>query len=218
MTNELSTKKMTINDWVFRIKLPQKASRPSRVLLMLHGHLGNENAMWVLANPIPEDYAIVAPRAPLKLGDGQYSWHKISPQWPDLSTYNQLADELLLRVKTWQTENQLEVNQYDLMGFSQGAALAYALSILHPTKIRKIAALAGFIPETWKSQIADVSLKNQVFFISHGKQDEIVPISKAREAAQLIQTLGAQVTFCEAETGHKLSANCFNGLGDFFST
>jgi predicted esterase len=89
---------------------------------------------------------------------------------------------------------------------------------LHPTKIRKIAALAGFIPETWKNQMADVSLKNQIFFISHGKQDEIVPIRKAREAAQLIQMHGAHVTFCEADTGHKLSANCFNGLGDFFST
>ena len=127
-------KKVEINNWTFRIRQPATENDYPRVLLLLHGHLGNENAMWILTKPLPKSYVMLAPRAPINTGPDQYSWHKIGPQWPDIEVYRDITNQLLSRVNSWVDNNQLDVAQYDLMGFSQGAVLAYALALLHPKK------------------------------------------------------------------------------------
>ncbi len=209
---------VTIDGWPFTFKQPQKEAAQNRLLLLLHGHLGNENVMWILTKSIPSSYALLAPRAPVELGPGQYSWHAIQPQWPALhSTYHDLAVELLERVDAWVKKNAPDVNRYDVMGFSQGTVMAYALNFLFPEKIGKVAAIAGFIPRVWQKELEDVNLQGRSYFIAHGTKDELVPIARAREAAAWLKEKGADVQFCSAETGHKLGANCFNGLGDYFS-
>lgn len=208
--------KFLIKEWTFRIKQPSKKDGPSRLLLLLHGHLGNEKSMWILTNRLPETYTFIAPRAPVKMGEDQYSWHEITPQWPDLDHYHELAEQLLERVNSWCNENNMVCDRLDVMGFSQGAVMAYALAFLYPKKIGKVAALASFLPEVWKPDIEPDSAKNKSFFIAHGTDDDIIPIQKALNAAKWLEENGANVTFCKADIGHKLSADCFKGLGEFF--
>jgi len=209
--------KVIIDDWTFRIRKPsEQRGDLTKVMILLHGHLGNENAMWILTNPLPEDYLLIAPRAPVKLGKDQYSWHKIRPQWPDLDAYQQISKDLLRRVDSCSEKQGIQMKCFDLMGFSQGAALAYALALLHPEIICRVAALAGFIPQAWKDRSHAPKLENIKFFIAHGTRDEMVPIEKGRSAATWLEGQGAQVNFCEADIGHKVSANCFKGLGKFF--
>lgn len=205
-----------IDHWPFRIRQPAKQTEETRVLLLLHGHLGNENVMWILTQPLPDAYIMLAPRAPVKTGPEKYSWHEIGKHWPEINTYHGLTEELLRRVNTWSVNQHLNVGQIDVMGFSQGAVMAYALAILHPKKIGKIAALAGLIPLSWKAFLNRDAFDGRKIFIAHGTRDEMVPIEKARQAVRWLREKGAQVTFCEADTGHKISANCFHGLGDFF--
>ena len=205
-----------IDGWHFRVKQPSLETDSPRVMLLLHGHRGNENVMWILTNPLPDSYIMIAPRAPVQTGDDQYSWHEICPQWPGIETYRELAEQLLARITKWMEDNRIAVDKLDVMGFSQGATMAYALALTHPEKIGKIAALAGLIPESWKDQLDRDALQDRPIFIAHGTQDDIIPIEKSRKAAGWLKEKGAQVTFCEADTGHKLSANCFNGLGEFF--
>jgi phospholipase/carboxylesterase len=206
-----------IDGWVFRIKAPSPPTSETKILLLLHGHLGNENVMWILANPLPKGYTLIAPRAPVKLGENQFSWHKIQPQWPTLDQYKRLTDQLLTRVDAWAKDNLAGSSPYDVMGFSQGAVMAYALAFLHPDRVKRIAAIAGLIPQNWRPQLDAESLNRTRFFIAHGTQDEIIPVKKARQASEWLKEKGADVSFCTAETGHKLSANCFKGLGEFFS-
>jgi len=208
--------KIQIEDWVFRLKTPSSQTGEPRILLLLHGHLGNENVMWVLTKPLPQGYFLLAPRAPVKMGENQYSWHEIQPQWPEISFYQKLTDSLLSRADSWVNKHAPGVSRYDVMGFSQGAVMAYALAILHPKKVERIAAIASFIPQHWKSDLDAETLKNKSFFIAHGTKDDIIPLKKARQAAQWLEDKGADVIFCTADTGHKISANCFNGLGEFF--
>jgi phospholipase/carboxylesterase len=54
-------------------------------------------------------------------------------------------------------------------------------------------------------------------FIAHGTTDNLVPVEMARESANLLKQAGANVTYCEEEVGHKLSAPCFRGLEAFFA-
>jgi phospholipase/carboxylesterase len=212
-----SPEKDKINGWHFRVKRPPVLSDKTQILLLLHGYLGNEDVMWTLTKPIPDTYLMLAPRAPVKMGSDQYSWHEISPQWPSINTYQTLTEDLLNHVQSWMDREGMVMSEYNLMGFSQGAVMAYALAILHPEVVRKVAALAGFIPHSWKKQLTSAPFTHQEFFIAHGKNDDIVPIKKARQTVNWLEEKNAQVTFCEADIGHKISADCFNGLGKFFA-
>ncbi len=217
MTETTEPRLIKIQDWPFRVKPAEQLTNQPRILLLLHGYLGNENVAWILTKSIPKVYTILAPRAPIKLGPDQYSWHPIEPQWPGLfTTYKKLAREVLQRVDQWVLDQHLNVDTYDVMGFSQGAVMAYGLSFLFPERINKIAALAGFIPQSWQADLSNVSLSGESYFIAHGTQDETVPFEKAEQAAEFLKEKGAAVTFCEANTGHKFGANCFSGLGEFF--
>lgn len=217
MNEKQQPKRIEINQWPFRIQHPETPSVDNRVMLLLHGHMGNENAMWILTKPLPKEFYLLAPRAPIKTGQDQYSWHEITPQWPEVQTYQDLAEQLISRVDHWIEQQGIKTNRYDIMGFSQGAVMAYALTILFPERIGKVAALAGFIPQNWQEALDLSTVKGKIFFIAHGTQDDVIPIKKAHQASAVLEENGAQVTFCEAKIGHKLSANCFNGLGEFFS-
>lgn len=208
--------KIEINGWHFRVKYPVNETPQPRVMLLLHGYQGNENVMWILTKPLSGDYLLIAPRAPIQHSDDQFIWHEITQQWPDIPAYRQLTGQLLTHVDQLLGEQSRIIVKFDVMGFSQGAVMAYALALLHPERINRVAALAGFIPHVWQDQIEMKVVENQSFFIAHGTQDDIIPISKAHQAADLLKEKGGQVTFCEAEIGHKLSATCFNGLGEFF--
>lgn len=168
MNKNKEPEKRRIDGSIFRVRKPEPEFQPQKVLLLLHGHLGNENVMWILADPLPPNYYVLAPRAPIQLGENQFSWHKITPQWPDLDHYGHLAETLLQKVRLWKDENELQFDQNDLMGFSQGAVMAYALAWLFPEKIGKIAALAGFIPTSWKASPHKPKLGDKKFFVAHG--------------------------------------------------
>jgi phospholipase/carboxylesterase len=207
---------INIDGWTFRVRKPIDDHDKNRVILLLHGHLGNENAMWILTNPISEQYTMLAPRAPQKMGPEQYSWHGIGPQWPGIEIYKDLIYQLYAKVDQWLGKNHLETPKYDVMGFSQGAVLAFAMAMITPERVRRIAALAGFIPESWRNYLTNKDLSHIEFFIAHGTEDDIIPIKKAKKSSQWLKDTGAKVTFCAAKTGHKISSNCFNGLGEFF--
>ena len=216
--SRLQPEYIEINSWPFRVSRPVSDSDEKRTLLLLHGHLGNENVIWILTSPLPEDYLLLAPRAPNKIGPNQFSWHEIGPQWPTLQDYQKLTQQLLDRVEEFSNLNNFLSPKIDILGFSQGASVAYALAFLHPERVGKIAALAGFIPEIWKSENKWGSLNNKKFFIAHGIQDDIVPFQKAQKAKDWLEDQGANVTFCPSDTGHKLNSHCLKGLGEFFNS
>jgi phospholipase/carboxylesterase len=99
---------------------------------------------------------------------------------------------------------------------SQGAALAYAFTLLHPERVRALAALAGFLPEGAASHLSEAQLRGLPVYISHGTQDQLVPVDRSRQAVELFDQVGAEVSYCESEVGHKLSAACFGGMEVFF--
>lgn len=215
MNNHIHHDNLVIDGWPFRIQKPSQPDE-TRVILLLHGHLGNENVMWTLTKPLSDNYYMLAPRAPIKLGINQYSWHEIQPQWPGISYYRQISDQLLKRIDIWRQEERIKANQVDVMGFSQGAVLAYSLALLYPERIRKVAGLSGFIPQSWQKSLTLGSLKEKKIFITHGTRDDIVPITSAYQTASWLRNLDADVTFCESNTGHKIGIDCVNELELFF--
>jgi phospholipase/carboxylesterase len=212
-----NTHQMTYNGWTMRVR--HAAQEPARFLLLLHGWTGDENSMWIFTRRLPADLWIAAPRGPHTAKEGGYSWRALHPRtWglPTLSDLKPAADSLVRLVDEVSASIGVDATQFDVAGFSQGGALTNVLTLLYPQRVCKAAVLAGFMPGGVDNLLERRVLAGKHFFVAHGTQDNLVPVERARESIELLEKAGAQVTFCEAEVGHKVSADCLRGLESFF--
>jgi phospholipase/carboxylesterase len=191
-------------------------SGPHPLILLLHGWTGDEKSMWIFASRLPEDAILLAPRGLYHSAMGGYSWQESHAQgWPNLDDFLP-AIQALTRVLTHHNFPSAKLGQVSLLGFSQGAALAYSFALVHPERISSFAGLSGFMPERADSFISRRPLEGKPVFVAHGSQDKLVPLTRARKSVILLKQAGAQVIYCEHDVGHKLNAACFLSLQLFY--
>lgn len=210
---------LQIDDWTVRIRRPDSPG-PYPVFLLLHGWTGDENSMWIFASRLPDDALLIAPRGLHPAPMGGYSWVAArTDRWASLDAFRP-ALAALLDLVTPANFPDGDFARLRAAGFSQGAALTYSLALLHPDKLLAFGGLAGFMPDDVEEVVAArplaVGPAGLPAFVTHGSQDNIVPLEKARRAVEQLEAAGAQVTFCVDDVGHKLSLNCFRGLETFF--
>ncbi len=215
MKNQNEPVTFEFNKRIVRYK-KSPAGSTSSVLVLVHGLTGDENSMWIFASKLPDTTAILAPRAPLNAPTTGFSWVNI----------NQSKEKILLDLQQEACKFHDWLNQFlqsndmsgfpiHLVGFSQGASMVYLLMLLFPEEFHSAICLSGFLPHGIESWITPEKVANAHFFISHGNKDEIIPVSQARLAATLLKEAGAQVTYCEESTTHKLSPTCQKKLQSY---
>jgi phospholipase/carboxylesterase len=208
------TELVVFTDWTVRVRPATEA--PAHLLLLIHGWTGDENSMWVFVRDFPSSFWIAAPRAPYVTKPGGYSWRPGLHDWPTLDDLRPAVESLLEFVDAYADDNYLDATQFDVMGFSQGAAMVNCMALLHPERIQRAAVLAGFIPAGAEKLLGARPLKGKSFFVAHGTQDEQVSIEIGRRSAKMLEHAGADVNYCEDDVGHKLSAKCLRALQTFF--
>jgi phospholipase/carboxylesterase len=212
-----------LDGWTLRIK--KSTLQTPRLLLLLHGLTGDENSMWVFARDLPTSYEIIAPRAPYTAQPFGYSWRPMQNAELARPTREQLhpsAEAVIRLVDSYQASVKMEAgserrHKFDVMGFSQGAAMSNMLAFLHPNRIRRVGILAGFIPSGLEEFASQRPLEGKPFFVAHGTRDDMVPIDRARASIEILEQAGAQVTYCEDEVGHKVSLPCLRALREFMT-
>ncbi len=218
MPVQSETELISFQEWTVRVR--PATGGFARLLVLVHGWTGDENSMWVFVGNFPRSYWIVAPRAPHTTTPSGYSWRLQRTGGHDYPTFEDLrpaVGSLLRFVDAYASENRLDAAQFDAMGFSQGAALVSSMALLHPERIRRVAALAGFVPDGAEPVAARRPLAGKSVYVAHGTQDEMVGSDMAIRSVQLLKEAGASVTYCEDDVGHKLSAKCLRALQAFFA-
>lgn len=220
MPDQNNTSLITFNGWTLRVR--ESTSSAPRLLLLIHGLTGDENSMWVFARNLSSGYFMVAPRALFasRMEQGGYSWRPPDTEAEDRPRLEQLRDSaqaLIRLVEEYAASVGLNAAIFDLLGFSQGAAMSSLLAFLYPERIRKVGILAGFVPEGLEALVSQRPLEGKPFFVAHGTEDEMVTIERARASIEILERAGAQVTYCEDDVGHKVSVNCLRALKDFFA-
>ncbi len=215
---------LEFEQWTLRYRLPVGPG-PAPLLLLIHGWTGDENVMWIFTARLSPHYFILAPRGLYPAAEGGFGWEPRQRQgWPAVDDFRPSVEALLVLLDDMKSKinglprdtTRTGFSSLDIMGFSQGAALAYTFILLHPERVRRLAGLAGFVPEEAETLAQNRPLLGKPIFIAHGQHDERVPVEKARKAARLFKEAGAEVTYCEEDVGHKLSAACFRQLETFF--
>lgn len=192
---------------IHRIRLPRSSS-PSPAIVMVHGWLGDENAMWAFDRVLPLNAVAVTPRGPFEAGEG-FGWTAIRG---DGDTFDEGLSALREFVTRLPEVYPVDPSRVVLMGFSQGAAMCYTLMLASPPVAAATAALAGFLPDSARQWIASGRLSGKPIFIAHGLNDTTVPVEEAVRAREALALAGANVSYHEYTIGHKLSAQGMRDL------
>ncbi|MFL7894058.1 MAG: alpha/beta hydrolase [Anaerolineales bacterium] len=209
------TNKIKFGEWVVRQRIPE-GDGVHRLLLLLHGWTGDEDSMWIFTPRLPSSYLILAPRGLTETHLGGYGWEKVgSRSWPGAADFQEAIEALFGLIHSVSRPG-LQNNQIDLIGFSQGAALAYTMLLEYPEKINKLAGLSGFLPAGLEQNIFEKALSGKKVFVSHGTKDGMVPIEQGRIVVRELKSAGADVIYCEEDVGHKLSLGCFRAMDAYF--
>ena len=208
---------LKLDGWTCRLR-PASAA-PVRLLVMLHGWKGDESSMWAVAAHMPEEYTVLTPRAPYPERESGYTWRATNPvPWKPvtLEELREVAGSLMRFLDLWAEENRVPVGPVEAAGFSQGAALAYAIALLYPDRVKRFAALSGFLPEGSREVLASPRIRGMQGFVAHGRQDEVIPVERAREDVSRLQEAGVEITYCESDSGHRAGRQCLRAMEAFF--
>ena len=197
---------------IHRVREPASPG-PHRTVVMLHGRGGDENVMWIFASTLPRDWLLVAPRGLKQDPDGGYSWlPRKRDEWPSLSIFDEAVAAVVKLIRALPDLYNADPDHIYLMGFSQGAATAYATALRHPKLVQGIAGLVGFTPTECDAILDSVPLKGLPVFMAVGARDPMIPLERARESAQTLRQAGASLDYHEHDTGHRLNAEGMRAL------
>jgi len=87
-------------------------------------------------------------------------------------------------------------------GFSQGAMMSLDVGLRATRDVAAIIAMSGGL---YEDKLPDLRARSSVpILISHGSQDEVVPVNYARRARAVLEEAGFDVTYDEYPMGHQV--------------
>jgi phospholipase/carboxylesterase len=195
---------------VHRVRLP--GTDPHQVypaVVMVHGWLGDETVMSIFERTLPLGVVMVSPRGPWPADDQSYGWFAHDDD--DRGSFASGLAALSAFVHALPDRYPVDAGCVALVGFSQGAAISFALALSEPEAVTAVAGLAGFLPKAARDWLAPGRLAGKPIFMAHGQEDDTIPIERARQAAEALRGAGAKVNFHDYPVGHKLNAD---GMAD----
>ncbi|SRX73560.1 alpha/beta hydrolase [Aequorivita antarctica] len=197
------------------------AKNPSEnppVIIMLHGYGSDENDLFSFASELPEKYAIISLKAPIRLEPYGNAWYniyfdnsqgKFSDDEQAIASreiVSKCIDEIIAKYK-------IDSENITLLGFSQGTILSFALALSYPKKVKNIIGLSGYInEEILKKDYAENDFSRLKVYTSHGSVDQVIPVQWARKTEPFLKKLNIDVTYSEFPVGHGVAPQNFYEL------
>jgi len=202
----------------YLIREPKILETKNPLILLIHGYGSNEADLFSFAEELPPEYYVIAIRAPYDLTYGSYAWYAINfdanqNKFSDNEQAKTSRDLILTFLEEAIANYPIDENDITLLGFSQGTILSYAVGLSYPEKIKRIAALSGYINlEIIKEDYLKNNFSNLKIFASHGTSDQVIPIAWARKSKPILDNLGIQILYKEYPIGHGISISVFQDL------
>jgi phospholipase/carboxylesterase len=199
------------------------AGAPLGALVLLHGRGTDERDLLPLADALDPERRLVAvtPRAPWTFpGQPGAHWYVVRRVgFPDEETFSATYPRLAAWLDALPEALGVPWEQTVLGGFSQGAAMAFALG-LGPDRPAPagIVALSGFLPSVAGHEPVLDGREGFPVALGHGTADPVIPVDFAQQARK--QLLAANVDLLYRETpglGHGIDPAFVPQLRDWLT-
>jgi phospholipase/carboxylesterase len=194
----------------YRLQLPEgyNSEQSYDLVLALHGagdSADNFTRLWGYFDQ--PGFILAAPQAPYPLagqwgGGGNVWFGGLGSQDPDLMREQTISNERYLLGLLYDLRTTHHIRNVYLLGFSQGAVLAYTTALHHPGEIAGIIVFGGALPEEAVSAEEITGGKAVRVFIAHGREDNF---EAAQSAHNRLKAAGYAVQLFPFDGGHYIN-------------
>ena len=193
------------------------------LLVLLHGVGGNETGFDSLLARLDPRLLALCVRAPFENSPGGYRWFDVSFNGRSVDIDAEEAEHSRVAVIQFINDAVMgfgaDPRRVYLLGFSQGATLAYSIGLTAPARLRGIVGIGGrVLPEIAPQAAPTSALRHLTLLIQHGTQDPLMPIERARATRDLFVDLGMMLGYREYPAAHEMSAGMADDACEFLST
>lgn len=201
---------------------PQCITAETPLLVLLHGYGSNEADLFSFVPDLPKDWLVVSFQAPRNTPYGGFGWYDIdftnSEKFINIAQAKESIHQIINNIAEIRTKYGITEGKTHLCGFSQGGILSYALALESPHLFQKVACLSAYPEQKILQEIQDrKALQHLRFFVSHGTEDNVIPIEWGRRGKELLYDLSVFFSFREYVSGHGINAKNYQDLMHFLN-
>ncbi len=192
---------MSLTDLDFQHRyLP--AERPGLpTLLLLHGTGGDENDLLPLGAALLPGAALLSPRGKVLEHGAPRFFRRLAEGVFDLDDLRLRTDELATFITSAATTYNFDPHNVIAAGYSNGANIAAAVLLLHPSALAGAILFHAQVPLEPEQRPA---LSDVPVFLSGGRVDTLVPAAETERLATQLRRFGADVALYWEPGGHAL--------------
>ena len=200
----------------YKIRKSAIENQKNPSIILLHGYGSDENDLFSFAEYLPKKYTIISLRAPFETPMGGYCWFSINfnnsnEKWSDHKQAYQSILNLESQIDFFIQKYNLEPDQIDLLGFSQGAVLSWTLLLDFSIKINRAVCLSGYIDKSLLKE--DIySYRDIIAYSSHGTDDPVIPFDWAKTSIESLKENNPNVVFNSFQDAHNVSQENFQSI------
>lgn len=195
------------------------AGEPAGGLILFHGRGTSEYDLYPLLDALDPEHRLVGatPRGPLALPPGGAHWYVVREVgYPDQRTFTAAYDAASSWLDAFARETGIPLERTVFGGFSQGAAMTYALALGRGRpRPAGIIPLSGFIPTVDGFELDLESPPPAA--IGHGIYDPVIPVDWSRRAKARLEEAGGEVLYRESPIPHSVDPTFLPELQSWLS-
>jgi len=170
------------------------------LVVLLHGRGSDENDLIGLAEVLPEHLAVAAPRGPVALPDGGYTWFE------NAGLGRPLPESLNTGIRwltDWLATVAPSARPIVPVGFSAGALFGGGMALTDPTRYAGYALLMGALPLDAGLTTSGRPWSGLPVLALHAEADEVMPAELMAQAWRWVhEDSGATLTSGIVPGGH----------------
>ncbi|MFZ2389392.1 MAG: dienelactone hydrolase family protein [Polaromonas sp.] len=187
-----------------------KAATEPWLLVLMHGVGSNEQDLFGLAPHVPANFHVLSLRAPNVLGPGSYAWFQfgVTPTGRVINEAQESASRQQVAQVLESAARQLDVpaSRVVVGGFSQGGIMSLSLLLTQPALMHAAMVLHSRLLDEVRPLIAPASqLQGKQLWVSHGTQDQMIPIANAHAIRSAVQALPITLRYAEFHNAHDIA-------------
>ena len=180
----------------------EQFSGQKKVIVLLHGTGGDEHDLLPLVSPFSEDFAVLSLRGNVEENGMSRFFKRTSFGVFDEENIKEEAKKLKSFVNTWAKVHEINLEDVNFVGFSNGANMILALSFLYPTDVFHAALLHPMVP---LKPAQKIELNHAHFFVSWSPLDQMISEEQSQEVLQTLRNCNAKITESHTQGGHGLT-------------
>lgn len=183
--------------------LPEDGHPVGPPLLLLHGTGGDEHDLLPLREALSPGAAVLSVRGTVLEQGMPRFFRRLREGVFDEDDLGRRADDLAAFVRAASTAYGIGEQTLVAVGFSNGANIASAVLLRHPTLLAGAVLLAAMVPFAVPP---DADLSGVTVLVSNGARDPMIPAAMTATLVEQLRVRGAEVLELPHGGGHQLDS------------